>query len=679
MVKKILFRLILVAIVAGAAWQGYKYFQSLPSRQQQVATTRVRKGDVMVRTYSRGELRAVRSVTLTAPNLFGTVQVTQMAALGAVAREKDLIVEFDDSELLARIEEKQLELDQVDEQIKKAKADLAIRNNQDQVELLRTRYSVRRAELEVKRNELLSAIDAKKNLLNQEEARRRLKQLESDIKSRLLQAEAELAVLQERRNKAVVELQREKARLMQVKVLSPISGLVAIRQNRSGGFFFPGMQIPDIREGDQVQPGIPVADVLDLSELEVISRVGELDRANLKEDQEVIVQLDALPEARLRGKIKNMSGTASANVFSSDPAKKFDVVFSIDMRQLLSALGADKEQIDRLMATAEANRKKGVSANPFAFGGGGPMGAGGGMAMAGGPGGAGGAGGGGFGGAGGAMAAAGGPGGPGGGFGGQGGAGGGQGGPRIGFTRPGGGAGGGGGAFGGANLTDEQRTKMREVFQRVSGGKSPAEMTEQERADFQKKMQEEMKKLGIQAPAGGARPGAGGGERAARGEGGGEGAQGAGGGRRRGAGAGAGGGGAVAMLGGGGRFSQAELDSAKLPPPPEESKGLDVLLRPGMLADVEIIVEKIPDAIHIPAQALFERDGKRFVYLKVGEKFEERPVSIGKRTESTVVIENGLKAGDVVAMADPLAKPGANKKAESKGGAMGAIPMGGKK
>ncbi len=659
---KILFRLCLLAGVIAAAWYGYRYFQLMPQRQQQVATTRVRQGDVLVRSFSRGELRAVRSVTLTAPNLFGTVQVTQLASLGSLAREKDLVVEFDDSELLSRIEEKQLELDQVDEQIKKARADLNIRNNQDQVELLQTRYSVRRSELEVKRNDLLSQIDAKKNLLNQEEARRRLKQLESDIKSRLEQAEAELAVLQEKRNKAVVELQRERQRLMQVKLLSPISGLVAIRQNRAGGFFVPGMQIPDIREGDQVQPGMPVADVLDLSELEVVSRVGELDRANLKEGQEVFMMLDALPEKRLTGKIKNMSGTASANVFSSDPAKKFDVVFSVDMRQLLSALGATPDQIQKILAQAEANRKKGpVATASFAMGGGGPM-----MGMAGGGGAPGG------GGPGGAGPGGGGPGGGGPGGGGPGG------GPQIAFQRPGGGgAGAAGGASGGAGMTDEQRTKMREIFRRASGGKSPAEMTDDERDAFQKKMADELKKAGIEAPAGGfgrrqGGSGAAGGQAAAGG------AEGAG--RRRGGQGGPGGMPQMMAFGGGGRFSQVELDAAKLPPPPEESKGLDVLLRPGMLADVEIIVEKIANAIHVPSQAIFERDNKYFVYLRGGKGFVEQPVQIARRTESTVVLSSGVKAGDTVAMADPFARPGAAKKAESKGGgAMGAIPGGASK
>ena len=272
-------------------------------------------------------------------------------------------MEFDDAEVISRLEEKQLELDQIDEQLKKSRADLAIRNNQDQVELLRARFAVRRSDLEVKRNELLSAIDAKKNSLTLDESKRRLLQLESDIKSRQEQAQAELAVLNERRNKSTLEMNRERARLNQVKLLSPMSGLVAIKQNRGSAMMF-GMQLPDIREGDQIQPGIPVAEVLDLSELEVVAKVGELDRANLHEGQDVIMRLDAIADKSFTGKIKAMSATASANMFSSDPAKKFDVLFSVDMKQLLTTLGAKPEYIASVLATAEANRRKGPIGPP---------------------------------------------------------------------------------------------------------------------------------------------------------------------------------------------------------------------------------------------------------------------------------------------------------------------------
>src|SRR6266849_4415891 len=356
--KRVLIRVISALVVLGAAYGGYRYFDHMPQKQAPVAVAKVRRGDVVVRAYSRGELRAVRSATLTAPNLFSTVQVTKLAPLGALAKEKDLIVEFDDSERRTALEEALLEVEQIDEQIKKAKADLAMRNNQDQVELLKARYSVRRAELEVQRNELLAEIDAKKNLLNLEESRRRLKQLESDIQSRQEQATAELAVLQEKRNKSMIDVSRAKQRIAQSKILSSITGLVSIRQNRgsfSGSF---GQQVPDIREGDSLQPGSPVADVLDLSEMEILAKVGELDRANLREGQEVKFVLDAIPDKTFHGKIKGMSGTATSNPFGGDPGKKFEVLFSVDMKEFMTGLGAKPEDIQRVLATAERNARK---------------------------------------------------------------------------------------------------------------------------------------------------------------------------------------------------------------------------------------------------------------------------------------------------------------------------------
>ncbi|MCX6635557.1 MAG: efflux RND transporter periplasmic adaptor subunit [Acidobacteria bacterium] len=669
--KKILFRVSLVLVVLAAGWAGYRMFQQMPQRQQQVPTTRVRRGDVIVRSFSRGELRAVRSASLTAPNLFGTVQVTRLAPLGSFAREKDLVIEFDDSEVRSRLEEKELEMEQIDEQVKKAEADLAIRNNQDQVELLRARYSVRRAELEVKRNELISQIDAKKNLLNLEEARRRLKQLESDIKSRQLQAEAELAVLQERKNKAVIELAREKRRLSQVKLLSPMSGLVSVRQN-SGGFRMMGMQSPDIREGDQVQPGMPVADVLDLSELEITAKVGELDRANLHEGQDVLIALDAIAEHRFHGKIKNMSGTATANVMSSDPGKKFDVNFLVEMKDLLSALGAKPEQIKKVLETAEQNRKKppmvsfvsSIMGNGLPGGGGVPSGPGGGGMMF--------------------IAGGGAPSGPASGGGGV------PGGPSAASEEAGGGAARGGGqrrmsagASGGgaggsgafANVSEEDRKKMQAALQKATGGKNIQDLSPEERTKVFAKLRSEFPQMTRprgERPAGGAPSGPKGTDAAKSGAAPGSAGE-RGGGRRGGAGAEM----PVLGLSSTSQFSEKDLADAKLPPPPEEDTQLEVLLRPGLLADVEIIVEKLPNVIHIPAQALFEKDGKPMVYVRAGNRWDERLIKPLKRSESTLIVESGLNAGELVALSNPNAKPGDKKKKTEKSEGGGGAPMGG--
>ena len=89
------------------------------------------------------------------------------------------------------------------------------------------------------------------------------------------------------------------------------------------------MEIPEYRVGDETFSGDTVLEVVDTAELEVGGRVGEADRANLKEGQEVHIRPDALPGVSLAGKIKSLAGMTSRNFFSSDPNKTFDVVFTL--------------------------------------------------------------------------------------------------------------------------------------------------------------------------------------------------------------------------------------------------------------------------------------------------------------------------------------------------------------
>src|SRR5436305_8229267 len=199
--KKAIFRTSGLVILLAGGYYGYRYFKSMPERQDTIPTAKVQRGDVVIRAYSRGELRAARTQTLTAPNLFGTVQVTDLAPVGSLAKEKDLIIEYDDSERQSALEEARLSVQSVDEQIKKAKADLAIQQSQDEVTLLKTRYNVRRAELEVKRNPIIAEIDGKKNVLTLEQQKRALQQLETDIQARQDQADSQMAVLLEQRNR----------------------------------------------------------------------------------------------------------------------------------------------------------------------------------------------------------------------------------------------------------------------------------------------------------------------------------------------------------------------------------------------------------------------------------------------------------------------------------------------
>jgi hypothetical protein len=244
------------------------------------------------------------------------------------------------------------------------------------------------------------------------------------------------------------------------------------------------------------------------------------------------------------------------------------------------------------------------------------------------------------------------------------------------------------GMGGNSNMTPEQQQKMAEIMKKALNGKNMMELSQEERQAVFTKIRDEAKKAGIEMPQRGQRrEGVQGGEAGAAGaaQSGPGGAQMAAGGQGRGqrGGNSSGNGGGMPGIGGAtGPFSQKDLDNAQLPPPPSEGDQMEVLMRPGLLADVEIIVEKVPNAVFVPNQGVFEKDGKSIVYVQSGKTFQARNIAISKRSETVSVIASGLKPGDVIALQDPtVSEEDRKKKAEKKssGGAASALPVGGSK
>jgi len=66
-----------------------------------------------------------------------------------------------------------------------------------------------------------------------------------------------------------------------------------------------------------------------------------------------------------------------------------------------------------------------------------------------------------------------------------------------------------------------------------------------------------------------------------------------------------------------------------------------------------IRLEEVEEVLAIPRGALFEKDGERLVYREEGGRFVPVPVTVGRQSISHVVIENGLEAGDRIALRDP--------------------------
>jgi HlyD family secretion protein len=75
-------------------------------------------------------------------------------------------------------------------------------------------------------------------------------------------------------------------------------------------------------------------------------------------------------------------------------------------------------------------------------------------------------------------------------------------------------------------------------------------------------------------------------------------------------------------------------------------------LRPGMTSNLVIIAETLDNVLWVPFQAVFESDGRTFVYRKTPNGFMPHDVKLVRRSESQVVLE-GVNEGDVIAMSNP--------------------------
>jgi multidrug resistance efflux pump len=319
---------VLVAVVGGAVVFG---LPDLSPRPDRIPTIRPTRGDVDVRVHTLGELGPRRSMTLAAPSVGGALQIITLAPAGTFAHENDVLIEFDRAEQQYNLQQAESELAEAAQEIVKLQADGRVQASQDKLNLLHAQHEVRRAEIDVSGNEFVGKIEAEKNNLKLEETRRNLAQLEGDIKTHAEQNRAGLLVLEEKRSKAKIAADFARKNIESMTVRAPLDGLVVVKDNQdaSGGFGFPGMSLPEYRVGDTVQPGRTIAEVVDLTEMEIKAKVPETDRPAVIAGAPAKVEVEALPATPLAGSSKGIGGLANKAFWEPEVSRQFNANFAL--------------------------------------------------------------------------------------------------------------------------------------------------------------------------------------------------------------------------------------------------------------------------------------------------------------------------------------------------------------
>jgi multidrug resistance efflux pump len=298
----------------------------------------------------RGEIRPVRSIVLTAPSSGTDLQIVELATNGATVAAGDAVVTFDPTVQQRTLETKRSELKQAESEIDRTEAEQRRRVASAQSELDEAKKALERARLELQGNELRARIEAEKLVIAVSDAEEYVRELETKVDGERMAAQADVAIARQKREKAQFDVRETERIIASLQVRAPIAGSISLLPNfRAGG---PGMRnAPEFKRGDRAWFGAQIAELPDLTSIQLTARVDEADRGRVQVGSTVRVRVDAVPDRELTGTLKDISVGAKPDFTTWPPVRNFDVVVSLaesDPRLRSGMSASARVELDRL-------------------------------------------------------------------------------------------------------------------------------------------------------------------------------------------------------------------------------------------------------------------------------------------------------------------------------------------
>lgn len=283
-------------------------------------TTKVKKGDFKVVVTTAGELRAKKFVQIQGPSNAQQAETYQMKISsivpeGTVVKEGEVVAELDRSTITAKAAEVGLALQKAEAQFEQAQLDSTLNLSKAREEIKTMELALEEKRI-AKEQAIYEAPSVKRQTeIDYEKAERAFAQAKVDYKTKTEQAQAKM-----REVGADVERSRNKLGIVQsvmqgFTIRAPSAGMVIYVKEWNG---------KKKTAGSQVNPWDPtVATLPDLSQMESVTYVNEIDVRKISAGQPVSISLDADPSKHLTGTV-----TSVANVGEQRPnadAKVFEV------------------------------------------------------------------------------------------------------------------------------------------------------------------------------------------------------------------------------------------------------------------------------------------------------------------------------------------------------------------
>jgi HlyD family secretion protein len=313
-------------VVAATAAGAYLTQPWSAARAPESDTTDVSIGDYFDYVQLRGEITVQSSTLIKAPYNTGELRILKLARNGSHVDKGDLIAEFDATSIERIMDQYRSALAQAETEIERIKAQQSLQEERNITEAMTADFALERAMLDLEAKDIIPAIEHERNVLAVQKAELKIKELETKSEKSRVGNEADLAGALRKRDKAKDDLEKAEQSLNNLILRSPIDGTVNVLSNsRNRSSILSSIGGPVFKEGDTVWAGASIAEIPDISTIQVTAPVLEAERGKVKLGQPVLMRAEAVPDREHRGIVSNLSPITKVDYTTYPYRKSFEM------------------------------------------------------------------------------------------------------------------------------------------------------------------------------------------------------------------------------------------------------------------------------------------------------------------------------------------------------------------
>ncbi|MFN3850412.1 MAG: efflux RND transporter periplasmic adaptor subunit [Spirosomataceae bacterium] len=318
--------LLLVSIISIAALV-IAYFSFFKKAEETtILFSKVKQGKFEVVVISTGELKAKNQTEITAPGselqeaqIYSELKIEDLIQEGTTVKAGDYVASLEKNPIMAKLTENGFEVQKKTSELAQAKLDTTLTLRDARDELYNLKFAVEQARLEKEQSKFEAPAIQRQKEIELEKAQKNYEQKLQNYKTKVAQSQTKVQIINSDLSIAQNRVNRLESLINKLNITAPKDGMLIYVRDWNGSKKVVGSSISGWNPTVAILP--------DLSQMQVITYVNEIDIQKVKIGQFVEIGLDADQNKKLNGVVASVANVGEQRPNSD--AKVFEVIIDV--------------------------------------------------------------------------------------------------------------------------------------------------------------------------------------------------------------------------------------------------------------------------------------------------------------------------------------------------------------